>query len=107
MRRLILTLSVVFWPQVWLFLLRCSPRRRQPVAEAMTRMKVREALRSTGAWARACAPARIGILALCALLLALVADPRSALADAAVTPASGGTELVVGTSAPLSGPYIK
>src|SRR5829696_3988632 len=72
----------------------------------MARMKVREALRSTGAWARACAPARIGILALCALLLALVADPRSALADAAVTPASGGTELVVGTSAPLSGPYV-
>ena len=70
----------------------------------MARMKVREASRSTRA--RASATARIGILALCGLLLALVADPRSALADAAVTPASGGTELVVGTSAPLSGPYV-
>ena len=70
------------------------------------RMVVREASRSTRARARAGATARIGILALCGLLLALVADPRSALADAAVNPASGGTELLVGTSAPLSGPYI-
>src|SRR5215203_5881605 len=69
--------------------------------------EVREALRSTRARTRACAPTRIGILALCTLLLALVAGPRSALADAAVTPASGGTELAVGTPAPLSGPYIK
>src|SRR5215212_7590552 len=41
-----------------------------------------------------------------ALFFALVADPRPVLAYAAVTPASGGTRLVAGTSAKLSGPYL-
>ena len=66
-----------------------------------------EPLWSTRAWSRrAGASARIPILALCTLLFASVADSRPVLAYAAVTPASGGTRLVAGTPATLSGPYV-
>jgi cell wall-associated NlpC family hydrolase len=57
-------------------------------------------------WAQAGASGRIGILILCALFFALVADSRPVLAYATVTPASGGTRLVAGTPASVSGPYV-
>jgi hypothetical protein len=65
-----------------------------------------EPLWLTRAWSQAGASARIGILALCTLLFASVADSRPVLAYAAVTPAGGGTRLVAGTPATLSGPYV-
>jgi cell wall-associated NlpC family hydrolase len=72
----------------------------------MGRDKDSEPLWLTRAWTQAGTSARIGTLALCALFFALVADSRPVLAYAAVTPASGGTRLIAGTPATLSGPYI-
>lgn len=45
-------------------------------------------------------------LALLLILASLLLSPREALAAATVTPATGGTNLTVGTFAPLSGPVV-
>src|SRR3712207_4875564 len=72
-----------FCPRAWLYRSRCSPLLSVPVWERWGATMDSEPLWLTRAWSRAGASARIGLLVMCSLLFALVADSRPVLAYAA------------------------